>query len=274
MSKRIATLGLAVAAAATLAACGEDSPTGVVSPEVGPAFGQAGHGAPQGAHDYQLNIIGTSVKNDNTLDDWGGNGHRIFVLLNGKSKIALEEGPYQVLDANGTDANGATFQLPAPGVDAYIVGDPGDADVVSEYSVFIRSLGKPGGWTTITTCADVLDSTFGGLLGGADRNVLNRAGEFGGQCSIEQVGQEITYRDKGKSSFTNVTAALTTIVFEVEILDDTGAVVDTVEVRVPIFDDSLQNEYWEYDNNGLRLLQVRFYDCSTNVDTGASTCFD
>ncbi len=43
---------------------------------------------------------------------------------------------------------------------------------------------------------------------------------------------------------------------------------------MPIFHDSLEGEYWEYDNYGLRLLQVRFYDCSTNVDTGESTCFD
>lgn len=233
---------------------------------------QAGNGAPKGAHDYQLNIIGTNVKNDNTLDDWGGNGHRIFVLFDGKSKINLEEGEFAVLDANGTDNDGATFQLPAPGVDAYIVGEPDGADVESDYSVFVRPLGKPGGWATITTCADVLDSTFGGLLGGADRNILNRLGDFGGYCSIEQVGQEITYRDKGKSSFQNVTAALTTIVFEVQILDGEGNVVDTIHVRVPIFDDSLENEYWEYDNHGLRILQVRFYDCSTNVETGESTC--
>lgn len=270
MMKRIGTLGVALAAAATLAACGEqDSP---VAPAISPEFA-AGNGAPQGAHDYQLNIIGTSVKNDNTLDDWGGSGHRIFVLLNGKSKINLEEGPYEVLDANGTDADGATFQLPAPGVDAYIIGgDLTGVDVESDYSVYVRPLGKPGGWANIRTCADVLDSSFGGLLSGADQNIVNAAAELGGYCSLEQVGQEITYRDKGKSSFQNVTAALTTIVFEVEILDDTGAVIDTVQVRVPIFDDSLENEYWEYDNHGLRLLQVRFYDCSTNVDTGETTC--
>lgn len=241
----------------------------------GVTIATAGNGSPQGAPDYQLNIIGTTVKNDNTLDDWGGNGHRIFVLLDGKSKINLEEGDdFAVLDANGTDANGATFQLPAPGLDAYIVGDPGDADVESDYSVFVRPLGKPGGWATITTCADVVDSSFGGLLTGGEINILNDAGELGGTCSIEQVGQDITYRDKGKSSFQNVTAALTTIVFQVEILDAEGNVIDTVEVRVPIFDDSLENEYWEYDNHGLRILQVQFYDCSTNVETGASTCFN
>ena len=43
-------------------------------------------------------------------------------------------------------------------------------------------------------------------------------------------------------------------------------------MRVPIFNDLLENEYWLYDNNGLRVLQVRFYDCSTNVATGESTC--
>ncbi len=248
-----------------LAACTEtaDSPTG---PEV-PVAQAAGHGAPQGAHDYQLNIIGTGEKSAD-MDD--NNGHRIFVPLEGKTKIYLYEGDYAVLDANATDGEGA-FQLPAPGLDAYIVGDPGDADVESSYSIFVRPLGKPGGWATITTCADLLDSTFGGLLGGGDKNILNRQ-EEGAYCSIEQVGSEVTFRDKGKSTFSNVTAELTTIVFEVEILDDEGQVIETVLVRVPIFDDALENEYWEYDNNGLRLLQVRFYDCSTNVETGESTC--
>ena len=45
-----------------------------------------------------------------------------------------------------------------------------------------------------------------------------------------------------------------------------------MQVRVPIFDDLLEGEYWEYENNGLRLAQIRFYDCSTNVETGASSC--
>jgi hypothetical protein len=60
----------------------------------------AGNGAPQGAHDYQLNIIGTSDKNPNLT---GGSGARIFVDLNGDSRIALQEGPFAVIDANGTD---------------------------------------------------------------------------------------------------------------------------------------------------------------------------
>jgi len=228
----------------------------------------AGNGAPQGAHDYQLNIIGTSDKNPNLS---GGSGHRIFVDLNGDSRISLFEGDYAVLDAHGTDG-WASFQLPKPGLDAFIVGDPGDADVESAYSVFIRPLGKPGGWATITTCADLLDSTFGGLLTGSQIRVLNRIDDVTGAfCSIEQVGADILTRTKGKSTFTNVTAQLLTIVFEVEVETSPGVFV-TFQVRVPIFDESLENEYWLYDNNGLRLAQVRFYDCSTNVATGESTC--
>lgn len=229
---------------------------------------QAGNGAPRGAHDYQLNIIGTSSKNP---DMTGNNGHRIFVPLSGRTKIMLSEGDYAVTDANGTDGS-AAFSLPAPGLDAYLVGDPGDADVESAYSVFIRPLGKPGGMATITTCAELLDSDFAGLLPGDFVRTLNRQ-EGDAYCSIEQVGTDILTRTAGPSKFTNVTAEMLTIVFQVEVdTDGDGLVDDTVEVRVPLFDEIIQGEYWEYDNNGLRLAQVRFYDCSTNVETGASTC--
>lgn len=93
------------------------------------AFAQPGHGAPSGPH-YNLNIIG--VPKDKTADMKGGHGHRIFVKLDGKSKIWLKEGDdFQVLDANGTDADGAKFQLPDP--------DPDD-DLVLSYSVYARAL--------------------------------------------------------------------------------------------------------------------------------------
>lgn len=234
----------------------------------GSAVASAGsNGAPQGSHDYQLNIIGVDKAKNPDMD--GNNGHRIFVPLYGKTKIYLSEGDYGVLDANGTDGS-AEFSLPEPGYDAYIIGDPGDADVTSNYSVFIRSLGKPGGFADITTCADLKDSTIGGLLPGGVLSGKNRT-DGDATCSLEQVGQEITMRTKGKSSWTNVTAQLTSVVFEIEVCDEDDNCT-LYDVRVPIFDDSLENEYWEYDNKGLRLLQVRFYDCSTNVETGASTC--
>src|SRR5262245_12211035 len=236
----------------------------------------AGNGAPQGAHDYQLNILGTGNKNDATDGDWGGNGARIFVDLNGESRISLSEGPFAVIDGNATDGWGS-FQLPKPGLDAFIVGDPGDADVESDYSVFARPLGKPGGWATITTCAQLLDSSFADLLGAKQVKAIQNTIDpvTGAFCSIEQVGNILdgdmrTFRSTGKSVFSNVTAELLTIVFEVTV--DDGGTISTLQIRVPIFDDRLEGEYWLYDNHGLKLLQVRFYDCSTNVETGESTC--
>ncbi len=220
-------------------------------------------GTPDANRIFKMNIIG--VPKGKTADMTGDNGARIFVNLTKPSAIWLEEGDhFEILDANGTDANGATFMMPPPGYDAYNVDDPPEGGVWSDYSIYIRSLGKPGGWATITTCADLVDSTFAGLLSGDFIRTLNRAGIFGGLASVEQVGQDITERPKGKSEFTNVTAALTSIVFKVEVLlaDDTTLI---EYIRVPIFSDIIEDEYWEYDNHGLKLLQVWIYDNSTEI---------
>lgn len=265
---RFRSLFVLAALSLLLAACGTLAPEAVLE-ETG-----QGHGAPKGAHDYQLLIVG--VENEKSADMQDSNRRTIFVPLYGRAKIELTEGDFAVLDGNAFD-DPAQFQLPAPGLDAYLVGDPGDADVESEYSIFIRPLGKPGGYATMTTCAELLDSEFAGLLPGKTVNILNRD-EDGAYCSIEQVGNVLEgdmrlFRDTGKSVFSNVSAELLTIVFEVEIdLDEDGVTDDVVEVRVPIFDSLLEGEYWEYDNEGLKLAQIRFYDCSTNVETGESTC--
>lgn len=39
----------------------------------------------------------------------------------------------------------------------------------------------------------------------------------------------------------------------------------TVE-RYNLFSDALQNYFWQIDNQGMRLLQLRFYEISTNVN--------
>lgn len=232
---------------------------------VGIAF--AGNGSPDAKKLYSLNIIGVSKDKDASMDD--NSGHRIFVPLYDKAKIELIEGDdFAVLDANGTNGP-AQFQMPNPGLDPYVIGDENGADTDSDYSVYVRPLGKPGGWATITTCAELIQSTFAELLPKNFVRALNRTGAFGGYASVEQVGQDITMRDKGPSKFQNVTAQLLTIVFKVEVDEDgdlsTTEDIEIIYVRVPIFDDSLGGEYWEYDNHGLKLLQVRFYDNQTDV---------
>lgn len=190
-----------------------------------------GNGAPSGGH-YNLNIIGT---NDKTADMTDSSGRVIFVKLDGKSKINLAEGPeFQVLDKNGTDGNGATFQLPNP--------DP-DNDGVTLYSVYARAGGKQGGSAKMNTCAT--SPGLDGVLGTADDETI---------CSLATLAVE---RTKGKQTFENVSAELLYIYYD---LDGDG-----IAERYNIFNDALQGYFWDYDNNKLRLLQLRFYEIQTTV---------
>ncbi len=182
-----------------------------------------GNGSPSGAH-YNLNLIG--VPKDKSADMTGDNGHRIFVKLGGKTQILLSEGDFIVLDANGTDGS-ASFQLPNP--------DP-DNDGVTTYSVFARALGKPGGSSTITTCAT--DPTTGEVY-----------------CSIFST---VLVRNKGKSTFSDVSKQLLYV-----YADLNG---DGTAERYPLFDAALQGYFWDYDNNGLKLVQLRFYEVPSNVN--------
>ena len=218
------------------------------------------------------------------MDSDKGTGGVIFVNLNGKSKIGLiesteaglEADDYAVLDKNGTDKDGALLALPDPGLDPYIVGeDTTDVDTMSDYSIFVRPLGKPLGYAKITTCAEVVESEFLDYFDKDGVTVLNDAAEGLAVASIEQVGIDVTFRNKGKTTFVNVTAELLTIVLKVEVWVDVNendyvdeGEVETVYARIPIFDDILEGEYWEYDNSGLKLLQVRFYPIQTDVSAG------
>lgn len=153
-------------------------------------------------------------------------GGRIFVPLTGKSRILLSEGDFAVIDGNGTDGT-AAFQLPAP--DA-------DGDGTTSYSVFARALGKPGGSATLTTCAT--DPVSGEEI-----------------CSADSL---VAVRTSGRQKFDNVSRELLFIEAD---LDGDG----TTEL-VSLFDDALEGFLWDVDNQGLRLLQLRFYEVPTTVE--------
>ena len=207
-----------------------------------------GNGAPSGAH-YNLNIIG--VSKDKTATMTTGDGHRIFVQLNGGedavanqlnkvNKILLQPAPagesFQVLDANATDSNGALFQLPA--------------DVSATWTVWARALGKPGGKSNTTTCATT--AGVDGVFGTADDEIV---------CSLSTLSME---RTKGKQTFVNVSAELLFITITVDPTANTAlatclGVTTTTDVTLSLFNGCLQNYFWNYDNQGLKLLQLRFY---------------
>jgi hypothetical protein len=222
---------VAVLMAGTLAACSPDSTSPDPSPSPGPALAVAttGNGAPSGEH-YNLNIIAVSHPKSGDLT---GGGNVIFVGLGTKTeavttKILLDQsataGVFAVLDKDGTDGE-ATFSLPLPG----------------GYTVWARALGKPYGEGTLTTCAD---DVFG-------------APAPGDICSSLS---EVFVRGTGKSSFRNVTSNLTTISLD-PVLD--AAAVDACGgTTVSLFAGCLEGYFWKYDNNGLKLLQLRFYQAA------------
>ena len=44
---------------------------------------------------------------------------------------------------------------------------------------------------------------------------------------------------------------------EIQMDIDADTVLETV--RIPIFDSTFYQYFWDYDNHGLRLVQLRFY---------------
>ena len=196
------------------------------------ALAQADNGAPSGAH-YNLNIIAVPHTKTAPMED--SSGHTIFVPLWRNTTIKLTEGEFQVLDRNGTDGNGAAFQLPNP--------DP-DGDGVTTYSVFARALGKPARSASIRTCATY---TY------TDPVTLELVSEE--LCSMAVL---TLARAKGPSKFENVTKDLLYIYADIN-----G---DGVQEQVHLFSDQLQDYLWTYDNHGLKLVQLRFYEVPTNVN--------
>ena len=213
-------LSLAALGALALSGCAAEP----LEDEIGSAELAAanGNGAPSGAH-YNLNLIG--VPQDKTAEMKGNTGGRIFAPLWGNAKIRLTEGEdFNVLDANGTDTDGATFEMPNP--------DP-DGDGVTEYSVWARALGTPGGYSTTTTCMEDAEGTY---------------------CSTEQV---VLVRNRGQSTFDEVSRELLTVYCD---LDGDG----DLEAST-LFEDDNYHYYWDYDNKGLKLAQLRFYPIPANV---------
>lgn len=226
----LASVALA-GAALLLAACNDaTAPDASLAPSL--AVSETGNGAPSGAH-FTLNLIGVGKDKSANMD--AASGHVIFVDLGEKgqngttvtTKIMLEQsasaGEYQVLDKNGTDGE-ASFMLPAPGT----------------YAIYARPLGTPGGKATITTCAE-------DVAGNGD--VTDEV------CSTEN---EVFVRGTGKSSFRNVTENLTTIYIDPVL--DAAAVEACGDTVVSLFDPCLEGYFWKYDNNGLRVLQIRIYE--------------
>jgi hypothetical protein len=211
--------------------------------------GGNGNGAPSGAH-YNLNIIG--MDKDKTQPKTNG-GNVIFVKLGAtgapvRSNIWLTQGDFKVCDGSAFDQaydckgdklgtkTGAVFQLPCnTNVDA----DPEFQCVGQDaaYEIWARALGKPDGKASMTLCAtETVDHDGDGVLE-----------EF---CNT---GMNIVQleRKKGQQKFQDVTNELTLLQANIDL--------DAAIEKVSLFATEFEDFVWYYDNQGLRLAQLRFY---------------
>jgi hypothetical protein len=179
-----------------------------------------------GAH-YNLNIIG--VKTSDQIKEVGDSmGHTMFVKLSGKTRILMsqdEGGVFQVVDRNGLDGT-ARFNI-APG----------------HYNVYARALGKPGGTVHMQA-----NGTFDDAVNGE---------------TLIMLGYVDIARSTGKTQNLNINS-----LFYVDVTICTASL-DGVCTEMTTYTDTwvfdipeLLEYYWDYDNNGLKLLQVRFYPCT------------
>jgi hypothetical protein len=190
--------------------------------------------APSGPH-FTLNIHG--VANGQGFN--GNNQNDIFVPLNGHCTINLVQATtfdFQVLQPDCVNNPPASFELPAPCAISATTGLC--TTTTTLYSVWVRALGTPGGTTDIKTCA-------------TDAGVP--------VCSIGAFVAVVQRKQPGKTTFANVTSDL---LFLTTCNTLTGKTTST-----PIFSQNFQNFTWSYDNTGLRLAQLRFYQVPSDVPT-------
>lgn len=193
------------------------------------------NGLPGNGHDrlYKFNIIG--VPREKHPDMTGDAGKRMFVKLEGQSKIYLQPGEFDVVDANATDGNGGRFQLPDP--------DP-DGDGETWYGVYVRPVGTPNRNATIGSC---VEADFDPTLEGEET-----------LCSTET---KLLVRDTGKPKVENVSKSLLSVCL------DTDQVVEAnpCDLRSFLFDDATVEYLWNYDNHGLRVAQVYFLEIPQSI---------
>jgi hypothetical protein len=207
-----------IALAAFITACAEPvtAPAPIAKGGITPKMS---NGFPVGTTLYKFNLLG--VPKGKTPSMTVDQGKRLFIPLTGNAKIYLQQGPFDIIDANGTDANGATFQLPDPQLD--------DTEY-TWYGVYIRPKGKPTGKATLSSCKIV------------DSEEL---------CSTESY---VLVRGTGKPQVENVSKELLTVCLDLDHIVEANP----CDLREFLFDDDLAQYLWNIDNEGLRNAEVRF----------------
>jgi len=235
----------------------------VVGLAAGNALAQNGNPCP-GKKEYQFNIIG--VANPKTQPLTNDNGRRLFVPLKGATNIyftgdtdfndanGLQCGNnFNVVDANGTDGS-ATVLVPCTKVTA------ASTTTGICFDVWATTLGGPGSANVDIVCS------FDGTVS-SDTNIDS------GDCAMG-TGVDIPLeRKSGRPVQTDVTKFFRASGCFDTIDDGVCTAGEKTFSNVWIFNlEALIEYYWIYDNNGLRVTQIRFCasdDCGSFGTFGA-----
>lgn len=288
---KVLTLGLAAVVAISLAAC-DEQPTEPEQQAAAFKPDKLGNGYPATQFDYKLNIIG--VPQDKTADMDNNNGRRIFVQLDGGGEVTSPGGKnnhlknsdvnkiylcnstdglndsqdprceawradnadgFGVIDANATDSDGALFGIPDPceGVDSTDGCNP-------RYAIWARAKAGSGS-ATITTCADETGTGFDGsddIWCGSNGITLSKQTAFKAvPVDDALLYMTITVDDFIDDGFGNNIGDP-----ELAACIDPGPKSEDGEpdtYDIYLFDRCFENYFWNYDNNGLKNLELRFY---------------
>ncbi len=205
--------------------------------------GTTGNGAPSGQH-YNLNIIGVDKGKKAPMTN--SDRHTIFVPSTGTCGIGLTETPnwsgtysnsdFQVLDGNCMDGDGLSVTTTTSTgtvtktltykLDAGFQLPPPDptGKGTLQYTVFVKAL-TPKGSASMQTCFSDTTGTW---------------------CNT---GYQIDLNKLNYPKFANVSKNLLTVC----------AYVNNTWQLEPLFYSASGTYWWQYDNNGLRLAQLRFY---------------
>jgi hypothetical protein len=269
-----------VAVALGSAGC-DETPT-ALDPEAALNSHETGNGFLAGGHDFRLNLIGVPKDKTATMDN--NNGRRIFVQLesdnvasnpggknnhlakgggNDQNHIYLcnstnDEGDskdarcaaygnpddFGVIDANATDGDGALLAIPDPCSDA-----DSTTPCTPTYAVFARAHG-PNGSATLTTCATEDQAYDGTQDTWCGDNGITLYGRGGGNKATD-ISDSLLYM--------GITVPETDDALQNCINGTAGVDYGETDYDVYLFDRCFEDYFWNYDNTGLKLLELRFY---------------
>ena len=219
---------------------------GLFSWSIGLAERPPGNGAAVGNAGFLVNVIafdqcpaGDFLDSNRRMiavqANYTGNGTDKSAKTN---KIFLKAGDFRVSDGNACD-DGARFYLPVEG-NCSNCGDPSIEPLFTEYEVYARVVGKPGGQVTVTSCVEYFNT---------DTDQLESLCSVG--ADNVYVGLRQTGGGKLQNKWDNVSTELLTV-----CIDTSG---DSIcDQRIGLFDAFGEDYWWSWDTVGRPHVQLVF----------------